>query len=142
MSAKRGVRKHTPSPSHGGQGGGSELLTAANEKTKIVQEVLVTDRGELLAAKRAVSVAFVTPSSPMPATGPCRCVAVAVFASTMDGATLRVMDGGRSVPIMEASAIVGYWSSMTIPQGVASTGNLVATMYGENSYGYVYYIPD
>ena len=78
----------------------------------------------------------------MPATGPCRCIAVAVFAGTSEAATLRVMDSGQSFPIMEAYAFGGYWSSMMLAQGVASTGNLVVTLSGEGSYGYVYYIPE
>ena len=116
------------------------MLTAVNEKTKKVQEVMATDLGELLCAERAAQVAFVDATTGIPATGPCRCLAVLLFASDTSPANLRIMDGGASVPIMEARANMNYWGAFGVPRGVASTGNLVAILTGNGAYGYVYYV--
>ena len=118
------------------------MLTAVNENTKKVQEVMATDLGELLGAERAAQVAFLDAVTTMPATGPCRCLGIVVFADETSSANLRIMDGGRSVPIMEAFGIIGWWGRIVIPRGVASTGNLVATLTGNGAYGYVYYVPE
>ncbi|MCX6374531.1 MAG: hypothetical protein NTU88_00575 [Armatimonadetes bacterium] len=116
------------------------MLTAVNNKTKKVQEVMATDLGELLGAERAAQVAFVDVGSPIPATGACRCLGIVLFADETSSASLRIMDGGRSVPIMEAFANIGWWGSIVIPRGVASIGNLVAILTGNGAYGYVYYV--
>lgn len=118
------------------------MLTAANEKTKMIQEVTATAQGELLGAERVAQVSFVDALNPMTLTGPCRCLGIIVFASDMEAANLRVMDGGRSVPIMEAFANSSWWGSFVMPRGVASTGNLVITIAGSGAYGYVYYLPE
>jgi hypothetical protein len=97
--------------------GGFDMLTAVNENTKKVQEVMATDLGELLCAERPAQVAFVD-------------------------ASLRIMDSGASVPIMEAYANTNYWGAFGLPRGVASTGDLVAILTGTNAYGYVYYVPE
>ena len=118
------------------------MLTAANEKTKIIQELVATARGELLNTERPAQVAFVDQSNPMPLTGPCRCLGVIIFADDANNAIIRVMDGGTSVPIMEAFANVGWWGSFMLPRGVANVGNLVVTISATNAYGYVYYVPE
>jgi len=118
------------------------MLTAVNENTKKVQEVMATDLGELLGAERAAQVAFLDAVTTMPATGPCRCLAVVVFADETSSASLRIMDGARSAPIMEAFATNAWWGSIVIPRGVESTGNLVAILTGNGAYGYVYYVPE
>lgn len=118
------------------------MLTAVNDKTKKVQEVMATDLGELLGAERAARVAFIDVGNPMPATGPCRCLGITVFADETSPASLRIMDGGRSVPIMEAFAQMSWWGSFVLPRGVASTGNLVPILIGNGAYGYVYYVPE
>lgn len=118
------------------------MLTAVNDATKMVQEIMATSHGEMLGAERAAQVSFVDAMNPIPITGPCRCLGVLVFASDTEPATLRVMDGGRSVPIMEAFANIGWWGSFIMPRGVASTGSLVAMISGMNAYGYVYYVTE
>lgn len=118
------------------------MLTAANEKTKMVQEVMATNQGELLNAERPAKVAFVDQYNPMPLTGPCKCLGVIVFADDANPANIRVMDGGTSAPIMEAHAPYGWWGSFILPRGVASVGNLVISITAVNAYGYVYYLPE
>lgn len=116
------------------------MLTAVNENTRMVQELMATEQGELIGAERAAEVAFVNSSSQMPLTGKCRCLGVVVFASDAAPGSLRVMDGSPSTPIMETFAITGWWGSMILPRGVASAGNLIAWITGEGAYGYVYYV--
>lgn len=118
------------------------MLTAVNEKTKLVQEVMATGQGELLGAERPAQIAFVDATHPLPVTGPCRCLAITVFASEESSATLRIMDGGKSTAIMEAFASAGWWGSFVLPRGVSSSGNLVANLLGVSAYGYVYYIAE
>jgi hypothetical protein len=122
--------------------GGFDMLTAVNENTKKVQEVMATDLGELLCAERPAQVAFVDATTGIPETGPCRCLAVVLFAGDTSRASLRIMDSGASVPIMEAYANTNYWGAFGLPRGVASTGDLVAILTGTNAYGYVYYVPE
>lgn len=118
------------------------MLTAVNEKTKMVQEVMATNRGELLNAERPAEVAFVDHLNPMPLTGPCRCLGVVIFADDAYPANIRVMDGGIGAPLMEAFANQGWWGSFMLPHGVASAGNLVVSITSVNAYGYVYYVPE
>lgn len=118
------------------------MLTAVNEKTKMVQEILGTARGELLSAMRPAKVAFVDSTTPIPATGACRCLGVIAFADDTIPARIRIMDGGAGVPIMEVFASSGWWGSIILPQGVASNGNLVASIIGANTYGYVYWVEE
>ncbi len=118
------------------------MLTAANEKTRMIQEVTATAQGELLGAERAAQVAFVDALNPMPLTGPCRCLGIMLFGGEVENANLRVMDGGRSVPLMEIFSSSGWWDSFIMPRGVASSGNLVITIGGTGAYGYVYYLPE
>ncbi len=116
------------------------MLTAVNAKTKMVQEILGTAQGELLSAERPAQVAFVDGATPVPTTGPCRCLGLIVFADDLTAARIRIMDSGVGVPIMEVFANAGWWGSFVFPRGVASTGNLVANITGSNAYGYVYYV--
>ena len=118
------------------------MLTAANEKTKMIQELVATAHGELLSVERPAEVAFVDHLTPMPLTGPCKCLGVIVFADEYYPANIRVMDGGIGAPIMEAFANSAWWGSFMLPRGVASVGNLVVSITQTNAYGYVYYLPE
>lgn len=117
------------------------MLTAANEKTKKIQEVVATDRGELMGIGRAAMSAFVTAGQPIAPTGPCRCIGIAVFPAAVP-ASMRVTDSGTGAPIMEAYSMTDWWANIIIPNGVVSTGNLLVDLTGTGSYGYVYWVPD